>query len=506
MPTQQYIGARYVPIIFGDWEAGRTYEPLSVVTYNGASFTSKRAVPAGTVPTNTNYWAITGNYNAQVESYRQQMLNDLNHLREQIAEANEEYNTEASEARSVGDLVWLNGDLYKVTAAIAEGAAYVVGTNITAWTIEDSIAAVNSALNSKFPVQTADIADSAVTYAKIRDHAVSKSKIALKRIIFIGDSYNRPEYGDIVARIVANLHLDYYWDATVSGHSFHDGSYLIDLQGVVNGLTDLEKELVTDIVVIGGINDSFNNLTEDAIRTAINAFCEYADTNLPNALISVNFCGNAKSGEPNRGLQDYLGRKTAINAYQHINKPNYTFIEGHQYIMHNYYYMRDDGIHPNIAGGLRIAEAICYYLLGSGIIQYTDIDTHGSIVKNDTNVTALLGGSVIASIEGNCTQLNIQKSVLNFAASHTIAANDAVTIELGDLNINTLYGNSDYLSIPTMITIKNADDSITLTQANILIKHGKISIKIWNLGTSSLTIAQQIRIPELSASFDTFQM
>lgn len=62
MAIKQYIGARYVPIILGPWSDSRAYEPLSVVTYNYMSYTSKKKVPAGIVPTNEEYWALTGNY------------------------------------------------------------------------------------------------------------------------------------------------------------------------------------------------------------------------------------------------------------------------------------------------------------------------------------------------------------------------------------------------------------------------------------------------------------
>lgn len=69
----QYVGARYVPL-FADpteWNSSNTYEPLTIVTYMNASYTSRKQVPAGIEPTNNEYWALTGNYNAQVEQYRQ---------------------------------------------------------------------------------------------------------------------------------------------------------------------------------------------------------------------------------------------------------------------------------------------------------------------------------------------------------------------------------------------------------------------------------------------------
>lgn len=80
MAVRQYIGARYVPI-FGrkgedsiQWDNTGTYEPLTVVLYQGNSYTSRQFVPVGIEITNEDYWAETGNYNAQVEQYRQEVL------------------------------------------------------------------------------------------------------------------------------------------------------------------------------------------------------------------------------------------------------------------------------------------------------------------------------------------------------------------------------------------------------------------------------------------------
>lgn len=76
MATRQYIGARYVPK-FADpveWVKEKSYEALTIVTYLNNSYTSKKSVPVNTEITDTNYWVITGNYNAQVEQYRQEVV------------------------------------------------------------------------------------------------------------------------------------------------------------------------------------------------------------------------------------------------------------------------------------------------------------------------------------------------------------------------------------------------------------------------------------------------
>lgn len=73
MAVTEYIGARYVPLFMGAWDNTQTYEPLSIVTYQGNSYTSRQAVPAGVSLDNATYWAETGNFNAQVEAYREQV-------------------------------------------------------------------------------------------------------------------------------------------------------------------------------------------------------------------------------------------------------------------------------------------------------------------------------------------------------------------------------------------------------------------------------------------------
>lgn len=72
--NRQYVGARYVPKIMGEWNKALQYEALSVVTYMGNSFTSKVPVPANVEINNTDYWVNTGNYNTQVEEYRKESL------------------------------------------------------------------------------------------------------------------------------------------------------------------------------------------------------------------------------------------------------------------------------------------------------------------------------------------------------------------------------------------------------------------------------------------------
>lgn len=95
MGTRQYIGARYVPKFYenssntSEWQAGVMYEPLTIVTYNGNSYTSKKSVPSnvGNPSANPTYWAATGIYSTQVELLRQQVeqiSSDTNNLLQNV--------------------------------------------------------------------------------------------------------------------------------------------------------------------------------------------------------------------------------------------------------------------------------------------------------------------------------------------------------------------------------------------------------------------------------------
>ena len=75
-PGYEYTGMRYVPV-FADppeWSSANSYEPLEIVIHEGNSYTSKTFVPVGIAISDPQYWALTGNYNAQVEQYRQEVL------------------------------------------------------------------------------------------------------------------------------------------------------------------------------------------------------------------------------------------------------------------------------------------------------------------------------------------------------------------------------------------------------------------------------------------------
>ena len=74
----KFYGLRYVPLFLGVWDNTNSYDALCVVENNLNSYTSKQFVPSGIDINNVDYWALTGNYNAQVQFYNDKVDDLIN--------------------------------------------------------------------------------------------------------------------------------------------------------------------------------------------------------------------------------------------------------------------------------------------------------------------------------------------------------------------------------------------------------------------------------------------
>ena len=163
--TRQYIGARYVPI-FGrrgetsiQWDDTAPYEPLTIVLYQGNSYTSRQYVPEGVAITNELFWALTGNYNAQVEAYRREVQGFSDRI-EAIEESNLALADQLAGTTDSGlkDLIGANADAIEQNASdITAQAEQLAGTTESG--LKDLIVA-NAALISSQGEQLAGTTES----------------------------------------------------------------------------------------------------------------------------------------------------------------------------------------------------------------------------------------------------------------------------------------------------------------------------------------------------------
>lgn len=125
-----YIGPRFI-LKFADpieWDANTQYEPMIAVMYQGNSYISRTYVPAGIVPTNEEYWAPSGMYNAQIEQYRREVqeldgrITDVENQYDELEPmvSNNTVSVNALQDKTAGEIL-LVSDSYGVSPTPGEG-------------------------------------------------------------------------------------------------------------------------------------------------------------------------------------------------------------------------------------------------------------------------------------------------------------------------------------------------------------------------------------------------
>lgn len=211
MAVTQYIGARYVPLLATphEWDSTREYEPLTIVLHQGASYTSLQYVPVGIDILNERYWVLTGNYNAQVESYRQevrQFQGRLSNVEDKATELESEIDEETT-TRETADIA-LNGRITdetnaRVAAVTDETNARVaadselsgaIATESTARTEADS--AINASIAAEVEARTtADTnLDNRISSVSSDVSSMSRSIESIQNRIRIGSFFTNPVY------------------------------------------------------------------------------------------------------------------------------------------------------------------------------------------------------------------------------------------------------------------------------------------------------------------------
>lgn len=251
--VRQYVGARYVPV-FADpleWSDQRGYEPLTIVVHQGNSYTSVQSVPAGVDIGDTAYWARTGNYNAQIEAYRQEvMAYDGRITANASAIAAETQARESEVAEAMADIA-------------AETEARIDGDNALALRIDS--------LSKQTPVQ---------------------SEIG-RNAVFIGDSFMAPteSYPRKLAYFTAQL---MGW--TMYNYAYGGSGWVDEAGAAMNFYHQIQKAAQqigipvadVDYIVIGGGFNDWNDptpLTYDQLYSAAMRTIKEARAQFPNAQI-----------------------------------------------------------------------------------------------------------------------------------------------------------------------------------------------------------------------------
>lgn len=383
MAVRQYIGARYVPKLMGEWDKNISYESLVIVTYKGNSFTSKQPVPQGIEINDTNYWVNTGNYNGYIA----------------------ELNTKIEELDS------------KINAS------------------DEKIEILSLNLNRKY--------------------------------VLIGDSYNTGNgWGEVVKNrlnLIDNINV---WNSGIGGASFHYGTFLNQLVSIDNGLTDAQRNTITDIVVVGCVNDWSGG--EGEIKKGVEDFENYVKLHFPNAKYWVILGGWSYEND--------TIRQGIVSAYNVINEST-KFGKVINNVFLNFidpYFLQDDMSHPTTAGMNILGISVSNILMGGDYYfkGYTDLQTLFSGVRIKGNVTP--------------NGVHIYKhtpEVFTFPEAVTISGNSNFT----------LLGNADLVN---NLFERNAEFTADcIYKINTSYKTGKVLCKVfkndnrsWTLKASSIDV------------------
>lgn len=343
----QYIGARYVPI-FGrvgentiEWDNNAPYEPLTIVLHEGNSFTSRQYVPVGVDILNEDFWANTGNYNAQIEQYRQEVMQYDQRIKDN--------------AENIAD------------------------------EIADRIAADN-AINSEI--------------IGINDNISDIEEIIQDKILFIGDSW-MTEYPAGVTMwyqmVAERLHLEPYVYGSGGAGFVKTGSgqntMLTLTQSAIRDIAD--KSSIKYVVLVAGIND-YHELTVEptAVQTAAATVLNTIRSNFPASQLIFAPMNYSYEVFDDRAYQIYFRlAQIATTTGSVLIKRIYKWLKFYT----RTYCFPDGDMHMNQQGNQIFASNFLSTLSGTDngqrvyalnyspnndIIDNTDIVTYNSFVKD----------------------------------------------------------------------------------------------------------------------------
>ena len=370
--TRQYVGMRYVPI-FGrrgessiDWDNSAPYEPLTIVLYQGTSYTSRTFVPEGIDITNETYWAKTGDYDAQVEAYRREVI--------QLQEDWVDWKTDTE-----GDL----SDWKQDTT-----------DDLNDWK-DDTVDAFTAAIdNLPGIIPSSEFSDSLT----VKDYIDRRSGFAGANCLCITDSWGSENVYGVTTnwmRMVCNaLHMNYIDLHQGSTGFMRPPTFLTRAQNYAAANPDMVPK-INYILISGSTNDATYNNTD--IRNAIATTLLYLENTFTNAIIyyipqisgaDMNKCSVASTSFNTWTKAAYNSYVLWVNNYDAFKRV--IFINELQYVLVGLdpaTYMNSDFVHPTQLGHDIMARTFLSCVIGGGVPEKKVIKITGSNLVDNLNNT-----------------------------------------------------------------------------------------------------------------------
>lgn len=291
-----------------------------------------------------------------------------------------------------------------------------------------------------------------------------------KNIIFVGDSYSvgaasTTHYPDVCAECLG-LDSNHYHVLGHSGWGFANN----DFYSLISGYSG-DKTKITDIVVLGGLNDAAkldDTLTDNQLISLIETFMEYCNTNFVNAQVWVGVLGWSKN--TNSSSANIRKYNRMEKCYTRAVQWGAKYIDGFLSIVHNYDILGDDNVHPTDNGQIRIGRALASRL--------QDGDLKSNTSQLDITLTSSQETSGLPSV---CFQ-NIDKNNVYLFMVGTIEFTSGISFSLHQQR-NILTMSDGYIDagnlgsfIDVMVEVTDSNDNLTFEPARIVLSGKNINI------------------------------
>lgn len=392
MSVREYVGARYVPIVVGEWDKTHTYEPLMVVTYQGDSYTSRQYVPAGIEITDESYWVLSANYNAQVEAYRKEVRDLLPYdeaptegstkgvtsdgIKKAIDTAVADETTRATEAEQA------NATAISAETTRAKEAEQANATAISAETTRATEAEQENTklINTFIPASNPIYYGADPTGNKDSSAAINECISNNKTTVFSPGTYliNNPIVTDY---LTANRKSIDFNGATIIC-DFTDFALKIGFLNFTDSLAAANGSRHNDLSYFKNGTIICNNANGCGIKIQ----SHYIGATIDNMIICANkygiYCGDDGSTHPCDTLINNCLVKAATRTDDFENSIGINMLDTDETISNTRVYYYDTGIKDN--SGAKLSNI---HILGSKTINWTDgigifIKTEGTLYEN----------------------------------------------------------------------------------------------------------------------------
>ena len=506
------------------WNIESQYEANTVVVdgQTGNAYISIKAVPSGVHLNRTEYWTQIYNY-----------ADELHVLRNEIA-FDEGNTTTASKSFAINDLVFVNGQLYRVISAMIAGDSFVVDSNVVNTSIDDELKRLRAAdtqiqtnLNNTNQTLNDEIVnrEAADDYLHgLIDDEVNNRSAADDYLhgLIDAETNNRTLADDYLHRLLnPNGHVymfvgdsyaeaHYAWESNVEGWpnycknylNLSNDQFLANYAGatgfctsnkwydMINDYVVPEGVEVTDIVIGGGYNDKDYSI--NTIMTAIANCAAMIRTKYPSARVWLCFMGwDCRDAQ-------WQGLMQAKSAYiQGAGANGWNYIENVDWLGHNYtdgafYTTTGDtpfgsNFHPNNNGNKSIARAISTVLRGGQFEDFKVLESCDlTAVAFDSNTATPSYDQLYASCVNGVMSLFSKHTIeVNYSTPITITGNGSL-IPIGQLASGLLHGDANEQTICPVVwtTQVSTESAVRMGSGFLVLKGNVLYVKYYSISNS----------------------